>query len=490
MLSVSPEKAGISSKAVKNYLDYLDYCGLATHGVIMMKGNDIFCEKYWEPFNKDFCHRMYSQTKSFVGIAIGLLEEEGKLSLDDLICEHFPEKIYTQTAENLKKQTIRDMLTMQTVDTGKTCWFTAEENDRTRLYLNDVHSNRPAGAVWEYDSPGTQVLSALAEKLSGKSLFDYLKEKLFDKMGTFKTATILKTRTEDSWGDSAMLCTVRDIASFGRLLMQNGTWNGEQLINENFVKKATSKICDNSSTGFSDAFEQGYGYYIWRTKNDGFAFVGMGDQLTLCFPKQDLLFSITSDNQGYAPSRQLIVNGFIHQIANVISDKPIDEDEVSYKDLLNKKYSLCCLEGDIQSPLKDKINLEKYFCEENRTGITEFSFEFISDNHGIFRYKNKQGDKELHFGLGENRFGSFPELGYSNDHGGSVTTDGFKYKCAVSAAFKDEHKFVIKTQIIDRYFANATFVFCFKDKYCHVKMVKTAEHFLEEYYGSFMAETK
>jgi hypothetical protein len=58
----------------------------------MMKGGKLFAEYYWAPFNKDYCHRMYSQTKSYTSVAIGLLEEEGKLNLDDPIAKYFPEK--------------------------------------------------------------------------------------------------------------------------------------------------------------------------------------------------------------------------------------------------------------------------------------------------------------------------------------------------------------------------------------------------------------
>ena len=82
----------------------------------------------------------------------------------------------------------------------------------------------PAGTFWQYDSPGSQVLCSLVEKLTGKTLLAYLKEKLFNHMGTFQTAKMLKTRNDDTFGDSSMICTLRDMASFGRLLMQGGVY--------------------------------------------------------------------------------------------------------------------------------------------------------------------------------------------------------------------------------------------------------------------------
>jgi hypothetical protein len=73
---ITPEQAGVSSRHVKKYIDSLLRHHINMHSVLMMKGESLFCEAYWAPFDRNFCHRMYSQTKSYVSVAIGLLEEE------------------------------------------------------------------------------------------------------------------------------------------------------------------------------------------------------------------------------------------------------------------------------------------------------------------------------------------------------------------------------------------------------------------------------
>ena len=105
--TVTPEQAGISSELVSKFIKTLESRGLVMHSVLLMKGYDIFGEYYWKPFHKDFCHRMYSQTKSYVGVAIGLLEEEGKLNLDDPIAKYFPEKINTEFVRVVDSRTLR-----------------------------------------------------------------------------------------------------------------------------------------------------------------------------------------------------------------------------------------------------------------------------------------------------------------------------------------------------------------------------------------------
>ena len=64
----SPEQAGIKSSDVKRFYEFLDECNLSTHSVIMARGDSIFSECYYSPFNSDFLHRMYSVSKSFVSV--------------------------------------------------------------------------------------------------------------------------------------------------------------------------------------------------------------------------------------------------------------------------------------------------------------------------------------------------------------------------------------------------------------------------------------
>ena len=486
--AITPEQAGISSNAVAKFIRKLEERGLYTHGVLMMRGNDIFSECYWAPYNRDSIHRMYSQTKSFVGIAIGLLEEEGKLKLDDALASYFPEKLHGPLHPWLAGQTIRQTLTMETAGhTG--CWFTDETAvDRTEYYFRTMDAAHPAGTYWEYDSPGSQVLSCLVEKLSGMTLLDYLKHKLFNAMGTFRTAKMLKCRNDDSFGDSSMICSLRDMASFGRLLMQGGVYGGKRLMNEAYIREATSRLVDNDESGFGEAFHVGYGYQIWQVPRGGFAFVGMGCQFTVCLPDRDLLFTIVSDNQGYLNGSgpfSLILAALYDFIVDELRDEPLPPDPEAYAAYLELANSLQLkhLPGTADSPFAPLLDGVRYVCEENPTGIREFSFRFGSDHTGEFHYRNAQGEKVLPFGLGKNVFGKFPQLGYAREHTAIPTTDGSMYDCAASAAWREKQKLLLKVQIIDDYLGNLVAIFSFREDRATVRMEKTAEAFLDEYHG-------
>ena len=480
---ITPEQAGISSANVADFISVLERRGLATHSVLMMKGTDIFAEYYWTPFHRDFSHRMYSETKSYASIAIGLLEEDGLIDLDKPIADYFPEKIDTELHPYRAKQTVRDMLRMHTA--GDTpFWFTHPDPDRTHLYMNTLGNARRAGTYWEYDSAGSQVLGALAEKISGKSLFDFLTERVFSKLGTFKNATILKTQNGDSWADSALICTPRDMASFGRFVLNYGKWNGEQLLNERYLREATSPLVCNLETGWVGPFGHGYGYQIWCTEQDGFAFNGMGCQFMVMHPTTDTVFVITSDNQGYPAAKEIIVNTYFDYIVTPMQKNALPADPSAEKKLAEQTadLKLRVATGATTHPNAEKLNGKVFTCSESRSGIKQFSLHFNGDE-GEFRYTNAQGDKVLPFGIGKNVFCKFPELGYSDGVGGERTTNGFMYDAAVSAAWQTDGKLMLICQIIDRYFGNFCAIFGFVDNEVTVRMVKTAEDFLGAYQG-------
>ncbi|MBR2375959.1 MAG: serine hydrolase [Clostridia bacterium] len=453
-----------------------------------MRGNTIFAEGYWKPFHQAFCHRQYSQTKSFVGVAIGLLEEEGKLCLDDKIIDYFPEKADGEWQKYFANQTIREMLMMTTVG-GNIYWFVSNDPDRTHYYFNEQRQTRPSGTLWEYDSPGSQVLCALVEKLANKPLLDYLKEKLFNEMHAFENATVLKTPNGDSWGDSAMICTLRDMAAFGRFVMNYGVWNGKRLMNEAYLREATSRLVANDESAHYSAYHQGYGYQIWRVCGGGFAFVGMGDQLTVCYPEKDLLFACTADNQGTNLIREKIFEMLEDMFVTQIQKQPLPENTIAQQALseLLSNLQLRSAQGKTDSDFRSELNGSEYACEKNPMGIEKFSFVFHDHTSGEFRYTNAQGDKVLPFGVNRNAFGKFPQLGYSNEYGAVPTTDGFTYDAATSLAWLEEKKLLLCVQIIDRYFGNMSALFAFKDNEVCARFTKTAEAFLDEYQGDLIA---
>ena len=481
MKYATPESHGISTEAIRNYVDHLNSSGLSTHDVIIARGDDIVFEKYWAPFTQDFLHRMYSVTKSFVAIALGFLADEGRVNLDDHISVYFPAETEQNPDENVRKQTIRHMMMMRSAyPDGAHNWFAQRTSDRVLEYFRDMKGAKyPSGTLFRYDSTGSFVLGALVERVTGKTLIGYLEEKLFSKLG-IEGAYMLKCPGGHSWSDSALLMRPVDLLKVGRFMLCGGAWNGEQLLSRDFVEEATANLVSTASYGWGNFAELGYGYLIWRTKNNSFFFNGMGCQFVVCCPDKDMILVYNGDNQGNELAKTMIIDGFFDIVYNNASDEPLPE----YKGDPIPDQKLFFLEGNYASTLIDKINGRKYKLESNPMKISEFTLDFESDG-GSFTYVNATGEKTINFGFGRNVFEKFPEDGYS-DEVGSVRAPGNKYDAASSAVFPAKNELLIRTQIIDKYFGNLGILFSFRDDTVVLEMRKSAEDFLGEYQGIAM----
>lgn len=478
-----PEEKGISSRNIKRYVELLENEGLSTHNLIIGVGDSVVYENYWKPFDENFMHRMYSVSKSFVAIAVGFLEQDGLIDLDDSMEKYFPKELEGQTDENMRKQTIRNMLMMSTAKLER-YWFSYDMNDRVKFYFeNDTVQSRPGGTIFQYDSTGSFILGALVERLTGMELTEYLRVKLFDKIGVSEDLYCLKCPGGHSWGDSAIICTPRDLLLVARFVMNYGEWNGERILNEKYLRDATSRLIDNDETGSIDYSSCGYGYYIWKHRGNSFAFYGMGCQFALCFPEKNLIMIYNGDNQGKETAKSIVLDGFYRLIAETISDEPLAEDRAGFDELCeySSGLKLAVSRGEKTSPTAAQVNGKWFDMCENPMQIEGFRLIF-KDNGGVFEYRKDGELKKISFGICENTGGIFPEEGYSDEIGGKYAPGNF-YKYLASGSWIEEKKLDIKVHIVDKYLAQLKIVIGFKDNEAGVYMKSFAENFLKEYSG-------
>ncbi len=478
----SPEKMGIRSKDILACIRKLEREELATHDLIVMRRDRIVFEHYWKPFDKDFKHRMYSVTKSFVSLAIGFLEQDGQIRLEDKLIDHFPAEAKAATNEHFKELTIRQMLMMRTAKKRHN-WFERKPQDRVLDYFQNENPPRHPGTFFEYDSHGSFILGALVERISGKTLMDYLREKLFDKIGFSPDAQMLQCPGGHSWSDSALICKPTDLLKTAQFCLHKGYWNGEQILNEEYITAATSCQVPTITTYYPGYYCSGYGYQFWRTYDNSYFFNGMGCQFAICVPDKEMIVIYNGDNQGNDFAKKIIFDAIFDHIVRKAEDGPLPEDPEGQKDLSDyaETLTLYTPKGATESPLIARIDGKTFRLEPNPMGIETVRFEFSGEG-GTLYYTNAQGDKALSFGLGKNAFGKFPQAGYS-DRIGTVPGDRL-YDCAASAVWADDYTLQLEVQIIDTYFGRLHTVFAWReDLALGVYMKKAAEDFLNEYNG-------
>ncbi|HHY82878.1 MAG TPA: serine hydrolase [Clostridiales bacterium] len=476
-----PEHMGISSKHIIRFLKKAEANGVMLHSILMMRRGNIVAEGYYAPFTQNELHRVYSVSKTFTSTAIGLLADEGRISLDDHVCDYFQDKLPETPHPYILDMRIRDLLIMATPHTVPT--YKPDDKDWAWTFFNTEPSH-PPGTIFSYDTSGTYVLDVLIERVTGKPFLEYLKDKVLRELGFSENAWCIKAPEGHSWGGSGVMCTTRDLAILAVLYMNNGNIGGRQYISEEYVKAATSRQIDNAPTGHRDYLHgNGYGYQIWMLKDGAYAFVGMGMQLVICVPREDFIFICTGDTQGSAQVYAGIFELLWSEIIEHLQPGSLPEDETSARQL---EELLCSLKvvnpiiGQSSSPFAEKINRRLYALNSNPMGLEKIGI-ILNDNTGQLVYVTKEGEKHISFGLENYVQGLFPQTNYYGDTIG--TPGGRMYKCMAAARWTEENKLVIRCYIIDCYLGNLTVTLSYKGDEIGVCMTKTAEWFLDEYEG-------
>ena len=471
--AASPESQGIPSRAILNFLQRIDAERINMHGFLLVRHKQIAAEGYWAPWSADRKHRMYSVSKSFVSLAVGMLIDEGRLSLDDRIAEYFPEKLPEKLHPWLAASTVRDLLTMSTAHARTS--YTRNDSDWVETFFNRPPSH-PPGTLFSYDTSATVVLTATVERLAGMPFLDYMRPHFLDRIGFSPDAWCIRTPEGVSWGGSGVICTLRDLASVALACTNGGMWGDERVLPAEYLTAATSKQIDNSIRG-----NDGYGYQIWRDKENGFSFRGMGSQYAICFPDKEFIFTCIADTQG-APQGSAIPAVMREELYPHLADAPLAEDPAAHAALSAKieKLAVLPLPGSPDAQAASGVDGAWYVLQDNPMGITRMRLCFEQDQ-GTWQYTNGQGDNVLRFGIGRVLATKFPQRNYFGEQIGAVP--GIEYDCLTSAAWIDERTFNMEVYIADMHLGGLRISFAFKGEDIAVFMTKQAEWFLDEYNG-------
>ncbi|HEY1847835.1 MAG TPA: serine hydrolase domain-containing protein, partial [Opitutaceae bacterium] len=180
----TPEEQGVSSAALLGFINAAGDKIDAIHSVMIVRHGHVITEGWWAPYAADEPHMLYSLSKSFTSTAVGLAVSEGKLSLDGRVMDFFPDAVPAVPSKNLQQMRVRDLLRMssgQRADDIKDFPFTGKA-DPIRTFLEIPVPDIP-GTHFVYNTPGSFMLSAIVQKVTGQTTLDYLGPRLFEPLG-------------------------------------------------------------------------------------------------------------------------------------------------------------------------------------------------------------------------------------------------------------------------------------------------------------------
>jgi len=245
--------------------------------LITYKGKLLF-ESYYARGRINLTHPQASATKTYTGLALGRAIQLGYLTMADLdkpVVSFLKDLDTSKLVEGAERVTLHQALTMRSG-----IRIINEKGKEFEKYRDLIDGQKLVQAVFEQSDPITSesqsafsygnyssplVMQVLDAVVPGTAE-DFIKKELFGKMGiaTYEWRTGLGGLPAAGWKSSI---TTRAMLKFGTLAMNKGKWNGEQLVPEAYISKATSRILYNGDDdifgGGKDVSNQGYGYFWW-----------------------------------------------------------------------------------------------------------------------------------------------------------------------------------------------------------------------------------
>jgi CubicO group peptidase (beta-lactamase class C family) len=266
-----------------------------------------------------------------------------------------------------------DLLTMSTGHTSDSIDAMRLRTDGqwTRSFLESAVPREP-GTYFLYNSGAAYMLGAIVQKVTGMSVQDYLTPRLFEPLGI--TGPLWGKSAEGvNLADGGLSIRTEDLAKFGQLYLQNGMWNGEQLLPAEWASAAGSS---QVSTGNSDGnWSHGYGYQFWRSQV-GYRADGSLGQFSFVLPEQDIVLAVTSGTT----QTDAVMNAVWQNLLPAVAESSLPENPSAQAALATRLAALSTptLTPAAVTPTLD-VSGRRYAIEPNSQGILSVQLDLASD---------------------------------------------------------------------------------------------------------------
>lgn len=376
-----PEVEGVSSAGILNFLDAAGKSKHEFHSFMFLRHGKVIAEGWWNPYNRQLKHTMYSISKSFTSTAVGFAVAEKRLSVNDQVISFFPESLPDTLSQNLKDLTVKDLLTMSVgQNTDPTTTIPAVSTNWIKSFLAFPISNKP-GSVFLYNSLATYMLSAIVQKVTGQKVIDYLTPRLFKPLGIegMDWEVDPKGINTGGWG---LRIKTEDMAKLGQLYLKKGNWNGRPLLPAAWAEEATTfKILQSpeatQAKRDSSDWLQGYCYQFWRSRHNSFRGDGAFGQYILVLPEQDAVIAITAETANMQGEINLVWD---HLLPAIKQDKLAPNKTMDAA--LRKKLASLALPVPAQtttSTVASKISGKTFLIQQNNSLVKSLSLKFSNN---------------------------------------------------------------------------------------------------------------
>lgn len=318
----TPAQAGLDPQHILDMIQAYQDGGHALHSFLLVRHGQVLCEGYYAPYSPEQLQTVFSLSKTFTSLAVGIAADEEYLSLDDRVIDLFPQELADSgvtPGPELSSLTLRHLLRMST---GQ-----AKEPERDRAwqdmriaFLQEPFVDMP-GETFRYNTMATYMLSAALKK-KGIDLEDYLQEKLLTPMGVTGTRW-LRDGHDICTGGFGFSLMPELIAKLGVCILNDGQWEGQQLIPRSYIAMATRpQIYQPLEHLGQGDWNAGYGYQMWMCVNGCFRGDGMYGQFCLMDRRTDTVLALTGITADTGEEMRI----YYEHILNAYQPHPLPEN--------------------------------------------------------------------------------------------------------------------------------------------------------------------
>jgi CubicO group peptidase (beta-lactamase class C family) len=293
--SSTPEQQGMDSDRLARMMDVIRQREYGIDSVLTVRNGYMVADAYVHPFRPGSQHIIHSCTKSIVSALVGIAIDKGYIEgADQPILELFPERTAATLDTNKKAMTLENLLTMTS---GFNCqdsylygWRGLNEMRRSEDWVQfvlDLPMREEPGTNFEYCNSASFLLSAIIQGTTGQSALAFAEEHLFGPLGISDVRWPSNPQgISIGWGELRMI--PRDMAKIGYLYLNDGLWDGQQIVPAAWVRASASR---HTRATLSD----GYGYQWWVDAAGFYMALGYAGQFIYVVPEKDMVVVFTSD---------------------------------------------------------------------------------------------------------------------------------------------------------------------------------------------------
>lgn len=299
--------------------------GTEIHHLLVIRHGNVIAEAHPAPFAATDLHTLFSCSKAFTSLAVGIAVDEGLLSIDDKVAKFLPDKLPATVSPELSTLSVRNLLTMSSGIMPD--WGITANPDWIKAWLAKPFDEQ---GRFRYDNMCTFVLSAIIQRVTGMKLLDYLRAKLFTPMG-INTVDWEESPDGISCGGWGLRLQAESLAKTGIMILNGGKWFGRQIVSKQWLDEAMTKQINFKFPGNTQSeVNQGFGYMFWRCicpiaiRADG-----SYGQYIVMVPEKDLVVVINGSASNQYPELSTIWNTLLPGVKDYeFAENPNDENEM------------------------------------------------------------------------------------------------------------------------------------------------------------------